>query len=128
MVVPLRGRNRILGAISFIYADSGRRYSQDDLSFAEDFARRAAANIQNAGRFAHARYACRFCQNVLAQMGDAIAHGRRRPLADQQQMNQFFIQRISLRLVAMNHVHHFVIARVTKRLVIRAMAKWRAQK
>src|SRR4029077_5867564 len=36
------------GAISFIYADSGRRYSQDDLSFAEDFARRAAMAIENA--------------------------------------------------------------------------------
>ena len=48
MVVPLRGRGKVLGAISFIYADSGRRYSEDDLSFAEDFARRAALAIENA--------------------------------------------------------------------------------
>ena len=48
MMVPLRARGQTFGAISFIYADSGRRYSQDDLSFAEDFARRAAMAIENA--------------------------------------------------------------------------------
>ncbi|MET0794483.1 MAG: ATP-binding protein [Polyangiaceae bacterium] len=49
MVVPLRSEGgRTLGAMSFIYADSGRRYSQEDLSFAEDFARRAVLAIDNA--------------------------------------------------------------------------------
>jgi signal transduction histidine kinase/ActR/RegA family two-component response regulator len=48
MVVPLRLRSRTLGAITFIYADSGRRYAEDDLRFAEDFARRAAMAIENA--------------------------------------------------------------------------------
>jgi signal transduction histidine kinase len=41
MVVPLRVRGRTLGAITFAYAESGRRYSENDLRFAEDFARRA---------------------------------------------------------------------------------------
>ncbi|MDP9151322.1 MAG: PAS domain-containing protein [Myxococcota bacterium] len=48
MVVPLRGRERNLGAMTFIYADSGRRYGTDDLAFAEDFARRAAMAIESA--------------------------------------------------------------------------------
>ncbi|HXX68327.1 MAG TPA: PAS domain S-box protein [Polyangiaceae bacterium] len=48
MVVALRGRDRVLGALTFIYAGSGRRYTQDDLVFAEDFARRAAMAIENA--------------------------------------------------------------------------------
>ena len=48
MVVPLRARGRTLGAITFVYAESGRRYSPDDLSFAEDFARRAALAVENA--------------------------------------------------------------------------------
>jgi signal transduction histidine kinase/CheY-like chemotaxis protein len=48
MVVPLRARTRVLGAITLIYADSGRRYTDDDLAFAEDFARRAAMAIENA--------------------------------------------------------------------------------
>ena len=49
MIVALRSEaGRALGALTFIYADSGRRYSEDDLSFAEDFARRAALAIENA--------------------------------------------------------------------------------
>jgi PAS domain S-box-containing protein len=49
MVVALRSEGgRTLGAMTFVYADSGRRYSADDLSFAEDFARRAVMAIENA--------------------------------------------------------------------------------
>ena len=49
MIVPLRSQaGPSLGAVTFIYADSGRRYSEDDLSFAEDFARRAVLAIENA--------------------------------------------------------------------------------
>jgi PAS domain S-box-containing protein len=48
MVVPVRGRDLIFGAMTFVYADSGRRYAEDDLSFAEDFAHRAALAIENA--------------------------------------------------------------------------------
>ena len=48
MVVPLKGRTGILGAITFVHAESGRRFSVNDLAFAEDFARRAAMSIENA--------------------------------------------------------------------------------
>ncbi|WDT75162.1 MAG: ATP-binding protein [Candidatus Manganitrophus sp.] len=48
MVVPIVGRDRILGAITFISAESGRRYNQTDLALAEDLARRAALAIENA--------------------------------------------------------------------------------
>jgi PAS domain S-box-containing protein len=48
MVVPLRSRGRTFGAMTFVHAESARRYSQDDLEFAEDFARRAAMAIENA--------------------------------------------------------------------------------
>ncbi|MDB4982573.1 MAG: hypothetical protein JWM82_3325 [Myxococcales bacterium] len=48
MVVPLRARGRTLGAMTFVFAESGRRYGEDDLSFAQDFARRAAMAIENA--------------------------------------------------------------------------------
>ena len=51
MVVPLKGRDHTLGAMTFIYADSGRRYTADDLAFAEEFARRAALVIENARAF-----------------------------------------------------------------------------
>lgn len=48
MVVALRAHGEIFGAITFVYADSGRRYDEGDLAFAEDFARRAAMAIVNA--------------------------------------------------------------------------------
>ena len=48
MVVPLRAHGRTHGAMTFVYAESGRRYTNDDLEFAEDFARRAAMAIENA--------------------------------------------------------------------------------
>jgi PAS domain S-box-containing protein len=48
MTVALRTRGRVFGAMTFIYAGSGRRYGEDDLAFAEDFARRAAMAIENA--------------------------------------------------------------------------------
>jgi PAS domain S-box-containing protein len=48
MVVPLKGRERVLGAMTFVYAGSGRHYTAEDLTFAEEFARRAAMAIENA--------------------------------------------------------------------------------
>jgi signal transduction histidine kinase/ActR/RegA family two-component response regulator len=46
MIVPLRGRERVFGAITFVYAESGRRYSQTDLELAEELARRASVVIE----------------------------------------------------------------------------------
>ncbi len=58
MIVALRSEaGRTLGAITFIYADSGRHYSSSDLSFAEDFARRAALAIENAQAVSEVRAA-----------------------------------------------------------------------
>ncbi len=48
MVVPLRSRSRSLGALTFIYAGSDRRYTSEDLAFAEEVARRAAMAIENS--------------------------------------------------------------------------------
>ncbi|MBD2125932.1 PAS domain S-box protein [Microcoleus sp. FACHB-1] len=48
MTVPLRTQARILGVISFISAESGRRYTSADLQLAEELARRASLAIDNA--------------------------------------------------------------------------------
>jgi PAS domain S-box-containing protein len=48
MVVPLWAGGRTFGSMTFVYSESGRRYSPDDLTFAEDFARRVAMAIENA--------------------------------------------------------------------------------
>jgi PAS domain S-box-containing protein len=46
MIIPLRGRERIFGAISFVYAESGRHYTAEDLVLGEELARRAALVIE----------------------------------------------------------------------------------
>jgi PAS domain S-box-containing protein len=48
MIVPLAARGRILGAITCIASESGRRYGPEDLALAEDLARRAAVAVDNA--------------------------------------------------------------------------------
>jgi len=40
MSVPLVARDRVLGTLTLVLAESGRRYRKDDLLFAEEFARR----------------------------------------------------------------------------------------
>ena len=49
--VPLRGRDAILGAITFVTAESGRRYDTQDLEVAEELATRASQAIENAALF-----------------------------------------------------------------------------
>jgi PAS domain S-box-containing protein len=51
MTVPLRARGRSIGAISFVGAESGIRYDEQDLELAEDLARRAALAIDNSMLF-----------------------------------------------------------------------------
>ncbi len=48
MIVPLQARGRVLGAMTFVFAESGRRYTKADLDFAEELARRAALALDNA--------------------------------------------------------------------------------
>jgi len=51
MCVPLVAGGRVLGAITFVAGESGRRFADDDLRFAEALAARAAAAIENARLF-----------------------------------------------------------------------------
>ena len=48
MIVPMRVRDRVLGAISFVSAESGRTFNPGDLRLAEDLALRAATAVENA--------------------------------------------------------------------------------
>ncbi|HZQ98659.1 MAG TPA: ATP-binding protein [Chloroflexota bacterium] len=48
MVVPLAARGSVLGAVTFVAAESGRRYGPADLALADDLARRAGLAVDNA--------------------------------------------------------------------------------
>jgi serine phosphatase RsbU (regulator of sigma subunit) len=48
MAVPLTIGDRVLGVVTWVAGEQGRRFSVDDLVFGEDLARRAAVAIDNA--------------------------------------------------------------------------------
>lgn len=55
ITVPLRARERILGAISIVLSGPNRRYTPADVVLAEDLARHAAAAIDNAQLYREAQ-------------------------------------------------------------------------
>jgi PAS domain S-box-containing protein len=71
MCVPLTARGRVLGAITLIASDSGRRYGAEDLLLAEELARRAATAIENSRLFREAEERGRAAR-VLATIGDGV--------------------------------------------------------
>ncbi len=48
IVVPLAARGRVLGVITLVTSESGRRYDHGDLALAQDLAYRAALAVDNA--------------------------------------------------------------------------------
>ncbi|HEV7846138.1 MAG TPA: GAF domain-containing protein, partial [Thermoleophilaceae bacterium] len=48
IVAPLRARGRILGAVTFVAAESHRNFTRDDVDLVEELARRAGLSVDNA--------------------------------------------------------------------------------
>ena len=71
MCVPLAVRDNVLGAITFVTAESGRVYDEADLGFAEELARRAATAVENARLYEQAEEQARAAR-VLGAVGDAV--------------------------------------------------------
>jgi PAS domain S-box-containing protein len=57
IVMPMKVQNKVLGAITFVFAESNRRYRPQDLDFVYDLASRAALAIENSRLFTEARKA-----------------------------------------------------------------------
>jgi PAS domain S-box-containing protein len=77
MGVPLQVRGETVGVLTFIAAESGRRYDAADLAVAEDLADRAGIAIENARLYNELREADRLKDEFLAM----LAHELRNPLA-----------------------------------------------
>jgi len=75
--VPLMTRSKMLGVVTFVYAESGRRYQSGDLILATELARRAAVAIENAMLYHELKETDRRKDEFLA----TLAHELRNPLA-----------------------------------------------
>ena len=71
MCVPLRGRERMLGAITFISCDPAGLFGPEDLRLAEELAGRAVMAIENAQLYREAEERAQAAQ-VLATIGDGV--------------------------------------------------------
>jgi PAS domain S-box-containing protein len=77
MIAPLFGGGKPLGVLSFITAESGRRYEARDLILADEIARRAGLAIDNARAYAEARAAIQVRDTFLS----VASHELRTPLS-----------------------------------------------
>jgi signal transduction histidine kinase len=76
MIVPLSACGRTLGAITFVAAESGRRYDAADLGMAEELGRRAGIAVDHARSWHEAQRAIRARDEVLA----VVSHDLKNPL------------------------------------------------
>jgi PAS domain S-box-containing protein len=71
MCVPLVAHGEVLGVISLVAAESGRRYAPDDLALAEELARRAGTAIENAQLYREAEERAQAAR-VLETIADGV--------------------------------------------------------
>jgi signal transduction histidine kinase/DNA-binding response OmpR family regulator len=68
MCVPLQARDQTLGTMTFVTAESRRRYRTVDLALAQDLARRAAVAIDNARLYRDAQDAIQLERELTVQL------------------------------------------------------------
>jgi PAS domain S-box-containing protein len=110
--VPLKGRERVLGALTLASTDPARRLGADSLLLAEELARRAASAIENAHLYREAE-ARAHAARVLATIGDGVA------LVDRE-------GRVRLWNAAAERITGLAAADVLSRRVREAVPSWEA--
>ena len=88
--VPLAMGEEIFGTILFATSESGRRYTQADLTLAEDLAQRAALAIENARLYKEAQEATDHLRNTFR-----ILQEQEQQLRTLQQLTNLLNQRLS---------------------------------
>ncbi len=72
ITAPLVSRGQALGVLTLVSAESGRRYTDEDVALAEDLARRAAVAIDNARLYGAAEAVRQELAVTLTSIGDAV--------------------------------------------------------
>lgn len=76
MVVPLLARDEVLGTLTLVSSESGRRFGRTHLAHAEEVARRAALAVDNARLYREAQTAIREREVILS----VASHELKNPL------------------------------------------------
>ena len=82
MIVPMRVRDEVLGAITFVAAESGRHFGPPELALAEDLGLRAAAAVENARLYTQ--------RSAIAQTLQASLLPPELPVVDKLEFGAFF--------------------------------------
>lgn len=109
VTVPLVVSDRVVGALTLVMSESGRRYTADDLALAQELARRAALAVENARLFRQAQQATRARDHVLA----VVAHDLRNPLGTVLMASELLLE---AGLEASDHGHVEIIRRSADRM------------
>src|SRR5688500_17206191 len=72
MNVPIRVRDRVAGVITFVTAESRRRFDESDIALAEDVARRAGSAIEHAELYRELGVQRKSLEVTLASIGDGV--------------------------------------------------------
>lgn len=91
MIVPLLIQGEAIGTITFVSAESGRYYTQADLSMAEELASRVALAIQNARLYSEAQKAIGLRDDFISM----ASHELRTPITSLKMYTQFLQKHLS---------------------------------
>ncbi|HTK08254.1 MAG TPA: PAS domain S-box protein [Ktedonobacteraceae bacterium] len=72
MTVPLVARGKTIGVVSFVAAESGKRYTERDLALAEEVGRRAGVALDNARLYREAQQSRDQLDIILQGVADGI--------------------------------------------------------
>ena len=91
MIVPMSARGHTLGAVTFVSAESGRRYERGDLELVQHLGRRAALAVENARLYREAQEAIRLRNELFS----SVSHDLKNPLTGIKGMAQLLKRQIA---------------------------------